>query len=335
VGGCGVGSPQEQWLKADLAANQNMCTLAYWHHPRFSSGQHGSNTSYDAFWKALYAAGVELVMHGHDHIYERYNPQNPSGVSDAKGIQQFIVGTGGKNHTAIASVQPNSAVRNTDSFGVLKLTLHPTSYDWKFVPEAGKTFTDSGTRNCFTPSSTPPPAATPTNTVAPNLPVTPTPLGTSVPGGSSLTFKPVADSYVTAAIPNTNYGGSQQLRVDASPVVNAYLRFDVKGLNAPIASAKLRIFANSSSSTGIKVFGVTNNTWVENTITFNNAPPLGNLGGSVGKFAGGTWITIDITPLITGNGVFNVAASGLNATAISLASREAGANAPQLIITTR
>jgi hypothetical protein len=140
---------------------------------------------------------------------------------------------------------------------------------------------------------------------------------------------------VTAAIPNTNYGGSQQLRVDASPTVNAYLRFDVKGLNAPIASAKLRIFANSSSSMGIKVFGVANNTWVENIITFNNAPPLGSLGGSVGKFAGGTWITIDVTPLITGNGVFNLAASGLNATAISLASREAGANAPQLIITTR
>jgi hypothetical protein len=238
-------------------------------------------------------------------------------------------------------VQPNSVVRNTDSFGVLKLTLHSTSYDWKFVPEAGKTFTDSGTRNCFTPSSATQP--TPTNTVAPNLPATQTPLGTSVPVGtptqsvptSGLTFKPVADAYVTAAIPNTNYGGSQQLRVDASPIVNGYLRFNVQGVNAPVASAKLRIYANSSSSTGIKVFGVSNNTWVENTITFNNAPPLGSLGGSIGKFSGGTWITIDITPLITGNGVFNVAVTGLNATAISLASREAGANAPQLIITTR
>jgi hypothetical protein len=151
AGGCGVGSPQEQWLRADLAANPNMCTLAYWHHPRFSSGEQGDYPSADPLWKALYAAGVELVLNGHDHVYERFAPQNPSGVADPQGIQEFIVGTGGKVMNNFATTKPNSLVRHTNTFGVLKLTLHPDSYDWEFVPEAGQTWTDTGTRNCFTP----------------------------------------------------------------------------------------------------------------------------------------------------------------------------------------
>jgi acid phosphatase type 7 len=349
VGGCGAGSPQEQWLKADLAANPTMCTLAYFHHPRFSSGQHGSNTSYDAFWKDLYAAGVELVLNGHDHIYERFAPQSPSAAADPKGIQQFTVGTGGKNHTTLVSIQPNSVVRNTDTYGFVKLTLHASSYDWQFVPEPGKTFSDSGTRNCFTTSSTPPtsvpgatntPASNPTN-VAP----TPTAVGTVVPQPTAtqtavaptdgLTFSPIADAYVTSAIPNTNYGGSQQIRFDASPVVNGYLTFKVQGLNAPVAGAQLKIYANSSTSVGCKVFAVPNVAWGERAITYNTAPSLGNQIGSIGAFRGSSWITIDVTPLVTGNGTFSLAISGLNATAVSLASRETGTKAPQLIVTTR
>lgn len=352
VGGCGTGSPQEQWLRADLAANPNMCTLAYFHHPRFSSGQHGSNTSYDAIWRALYAAGVEVVLNGHDHIYERFAPQSPTAAADPRGIQQFTVGTGGKNHTTIVAIQPNSVVRNTDTYGFLKLTLHASSYDWQFVPEPGKTFTDSGTRNCFTTSSTPPtsiPPATKTPTPGSNptsvLP-TATSIGTTVPGATptatvpsspsdSFAFAPVADAYVTAAIPNTNYGSSQQIRFDASPVVKGYLTFNVQGVNAPIVSAKLKLYANSSTSVGCKVFAVPNVGWGERTITYNNAPPLGNQVGSIGAFRSSSWITIDVTPLVTGNGTFSLALTGLNATAVSLASRETGARAPQLIITTR
>jgi len=150
-GGCGVGSPQETWLKADLAAHPNMCTLAYWHHPRFSSGEQGSTVAMDPFWRALYSAGVEIVLNGHDHVYERFDPQNPNAVADSKGIQEFIVGTGGKVMNSFATTQPNSLVRHTFTFGVLKLTLHPTSYDWQFVPEAGQTWTDTGSRNCFNP----------------------------------------------------------------------------------------------------------------------------------------------------------------------------------------
>jgi acid phosphatase type 7 len=149
VGGCGAGSPQEQWLQADLKAHPSACTLAYWHHPRFSSGEHGSDSNYDAFWQDLYASGAEVVLNGHDHDYERFAPQSPHAKADEKrGIRQFVVGTGGKNHYRFVSNQPYSQVRNSDTYGVLKLTLHPQSYTWEFVPEAGKTFTDSGSGSC-------------------------------------------------------------------------------------------------------------------------------------------------------------------------------------------
>lgn len=149
VGGCGAGSPQEQWLQTDLKAHPSACTLAYWHHPRFSSGEHGSDSNYNAFWKDLYASGAEIVLNGHDHDYERFAPQSPDAKANAtRGIREFVVGTGGKNHYKFTNIQANSLVRNADTYGVLKLTLHPKSYTWGFVPEAGKTFTDSGSDSC-------------------------------------------------------------------------------------------------------------------------------------------------------------------------------------------
>ena len=149
VGGCASGSPQERWLRADLAAHPAACTLAYWHHPRFSSGEHGNEPAYDAFWRDLYAAGADVVLNGHDHDYERFAPQDPSGGSDlARGVREFVVGTGGKNHYRFLTLQPNSQVRDATTFGVLELTLHRTSYDWRFLPEPGKTFTDSGSAVC-------------------------------------------------------------------------------------------------------------------------------------------------------------------------------------------
>ena len=149
VGGCGTGSPQEQWLRADLAAHPALCTLAYWHEPRFSSGTSGGNVGYDAFWRDLYAAGADVVLNGHDHDYQRFAPQSPDGVLDqARGIREFVVGTGGKGHDSFGAIQPNSEVRNNSTFGVLALTLHPGSYDWAFVPIAGQTFTDAGSMAC-------------------------------------------------------------------------------------------------------------------------------------------------------------------------------------------
>jgi hypothetical protein len=150
VGGCGTSSPMVTWLKADLTAHPSSCTLAYWHHPVFSSGsEHGNDPKMIPSWDALYAAGADVVLSGHDHDYERFAPQTSSGVADpARGIREFVVGTGGKSHYSFGTIRANSVVRNSDTNGVLKLTLHPTSYDWRFVPEAGKTFSDPGTGNC-------------------------------------------------------------------------------------------------------------------------------------------------------------------------------------------
>jgi len=146
---CAAGSTQERWLRADLAANANKCTLAYFHHPRFSSGLYGDTASVAPFWEALYRAGTEVVLNGHTHNYERFAPQRPNGTRDGeRGIREFVVGTGGVNLKPFEAVKPNSQARNADTFGVLRLTLHPGSYDWKFKPAAGGTFTDSGTKAC-------------------------------------------------------------------------------------------------------------------------------------------------------------------------------------------
>jgi len=144
-----AGSAQEQWLRADLAAHPTTSTLAYWHHPRFSSGEHGSSTAPQPLWQALYDAGADVVINGHDHTYERFAPQTPAGTLDsARGIRAFVVGTGGAALYQFPTIAPNSEVRDNTTRGVIKLTLHPTSYEWAFVPAAGGTFRDSGTGAC-------------------------------------------------------------------------------------------------------------------------------------------------------------------------------------------
>ncbi len=150
IGGCDAASRQVQWLRADLAAHPAACTLAYWHKPLFSSGSaHGNDPEMKAFWQALYDGNADVVINGHDHNYERFAPQNPDGGSDAaRGIREFVVGTGGKNHRPILLAKPNSESRNANAYGVLKLTLRAGAYDWQFIPEAGKQFVDSGTGKC-------------------------------------------------------------------------------------------------------------------------------------------------------------------------------------------
>lgn len=151
VGGCAEGSPQEAWLRADLEAHKTSCTLAYWHHPRFSSGaQHGNSDFMRPAWEALYEYGAEVVLSAHEHSYERFAPQTPDGTPDVGGgIREFVVGTGGRSLYEFRSMPiATSEVRNNDTYGVLKLTLRPSSYDWEFVPIEGGTFTDSGASPC-------------------------------------------------------------------------------------------------------------------------------------------------------------------------------------------
>ena len=149
AGGCVAGSAQEQWLRADLAAHPAACTLAYWHHPLFSSGKHGSHTQVAPLWQALYEAGADVVLTAHDHDYERFAPQTATGVIDAeRGLREFVVGTGGGSHYLISLPIANSEIANDDTFGILELTLRPASYDWRFIPEAAKTFADAGSAPC-------------------------------------------------------------------------------------------------------------------------------------------------------------------------------------------
>jgi hypothetical protein len=165
VGGCSPGSEQYRWQQADLAAHKNACTLAYWHEPRFTSGQHGPARQMAYMWNELVAAKVDVVLSGHNHVYERFDfightdppkdkGQNSDSVIetpnvDPQGIQQFVVGTGGRNH--IRFKKPplvGEVVRDDTSFGVLSMTLHPGSYDWQFMPVKGSAFQDHGSAKC-------------------------------------------------------------------------------------------------------------------------------------------------------------------------------------------
>jgi len=144
VGGCGAGSAQETWLRSDLATNPGKHVIAMWHIPRFSSGLHGSSTVYQTWWQDLYDAHAEIVLNGHDHEYERFAPQSPTGVADSGGIREFVVGTGGAVLAPFLIVRANSEVRGAGTYGILKLTLTDSSYAWQFIPVAGSSFTDSG-----------------------------------------------------------------------------------------------------------------------------------------------------------------------------------------------
>ncbi len=151
VGGCSSGSAQEEWLRRDLAAHPSFCTAAYFHHPLFTSRDRGGLSSIKPLWQALYDFGAEIVLNGHDHFYERFAPQDPSGRPDpVRGIREFVVGTGGKNLADEIQIAPNSELININTFGVLKLTLSSNSYHWEFIPVPSifNTFADSGSNSC-------------------------------------------------------------------------------------------------------------------------------------------------------------------------------------------
>lgn len=491
AGGCSASSPQGKWLANDLKTHTNFCTLAYWHIPLFSSGGRANNNS-KTFWQLLYDNNADLILSAHDHLYERFSPQTPAGTADnTRGIREILVGTGGANHTGIVSVAANSEVRNVDTFGVLKLTLHPTSYDWQFIPEAGKTFTDSGSTACHgaTSDTSPPTAPTsltaaatspgqvslswgastdntgvagykvyrdgaylgsttattyldataeggttysytvyaydasgntsgPSNTATvtavadtqpPSTPsgltATPvsgtqvdlswnaatdnvavagytvyrngSPVGTTTGPGSTaytdasaspsttytytvdafdaagnhatpsapvtattpqatlhvMTLNPAADTYADSANPTVTHGSSTSLRVDGSPLVRSYLRFDLSSIPGTITGLTLKVQATSSSSAGYAVRGVADNTWSESALNWNSAPSIGTVdAGQSGAFQANTLTSVDVSSLINGNGLLSMSMIGISGTAISFSSRE-GATSPQLVVT--
>jgi hypothetical protein len=223
----------------------------------------------------------------------------------------------GVTNTPTATVTPGATNTPTPTF-----TSSPTSLNMN-TPT-------------FTPSSTATPSATPTsglvNTPTPTFTPLPPPTPTSTPSVGSVTFIPVADNYVDSANPTTNHGTATTLRMDGSPDVHAYLRFTISGFSGTITQVRLQLFANNSDSSGIRAWAVSDNIWDELTQNYTNAPALGSQLASLGSFAAG-WVTLDVTSYITGNGTYSIGVTNLSSTAISVGSRESGANAPQLVIT--
>lgn len=150
VVGCATGGSQETWLRQDMGAHPRLCTLAVLHHPRWSSGTtYGPTPAVAPLYQALHDAGVDVLLSAHERNYERFPPLDPAGnVDPARGVRQFVVGTGGRSHQPLGPPQFGSQARNDNTFGLLAITLRPTTYDWQFVPEAGKTYTDAGSGTC-------------------------------------------------------------------------------------------------------------------------------------------------------------------------------------------
>lgn len=299
-------SAQVQWLRATLAANPRMCTLAYWHRPLFSSGKHGNDSRVRPLFQALYDYGTDVVINGHDHDYERFSRQNPYGRLDSTGIREFVVGTGGRYLYSFGAIQPNSMVRSA-THGVLKLSLHSTSYDWRFVPTAGKTFTDSGSAGCVSASGR---------------------------GGRVLTFHPTDDATLIAGSPASNHGAATFLETDGQPEKHFLLKFPVSGVSTGrVASAKLRIFAVDPSDRGGDFRRVADTTWEEETVTWNTAPGADSgVIASLGTVSSGRWYEVDVTSLIRGDGVVSVKVSSNSSNGADYSSKE-GSNPPQLIVT--
>ncbi len=150
IGGCDAASKQVAWLRTELAEHPSRCSLAVIHNPRFSSGRKENQPRVQPLWEALHAAGAEMVLSGDNHAYERLAPMTPTGERDAAGIRQFVVGTGGRSHYSFAdgAIHPNTEIGDDQTYGVLMLTLGADGYEWEFLPEAGKSFTDSGSEAC-------------------------------------------------------------------------------------------------------------------------------------------------------------------------------------------
>lgn len=306
-----AGSEQEQWLRADLAAHPVACTLAYWHEPRFSSGdQHGSSVSIQPLWQALYDYSADVVLNGHEHNYERFAPQDPQGVADpVRGIREFVVGSGGRNHYEITTTIANSEVQNDDTYGVLKLTLHPDSYSWEFIPVAGGTFSDIGTAPCVTPG-----------------------VSTS---SDILIFTPKDDATIKSNAPDLNFGSESDLQADNLPYDNFLIKFEVSGVNTrPVLSAKLRLHNVNESDLGGDLYYVADNTWLENNVTWNTAPLAGStILASLGPVTKNTWYEIDLTSLVQGDGTYSFRFSTTSRDGADYASKEGKAGlAPQLIV---
>ena len=322
--------------------------------PRFAGTPGYTPESYRPSSSSPAAAGAIDIGISND-LFAR-----PRGPSFDIGAIQFTTSAPASPQATLTAIPPTIQPTNTLLPSTLQATASPipptiaiTNTLLPASPQATATLIASTTQPTNTPIPSMP--AVTASPISPTLGASPTALqptaiatqtnlpantstATTMPANtasaSNFTLVPVVDSYVNSGSPTMNYGSATTFRVDGSPIVRSYLRFDVQGLNGRVSRATLRIFANSAASAGVVASSVGNNSWTESTINYDNAPSVGNTLGSSGGFGAGVWISIDITTYITGNGTYNLALTTPGSTAISLASRESGANAPQLVIQT-
>jgi acid phosphatase type 7 len=304
---------------------------------------------------AAYAANNSWTETG---ITWNNRPARTSGALDNKGatsrsswVEYNVTAavTGNGTYTFVLAADSSDAIRFSSREGSrspeLVVTLNTGASTATSTQSPAATVTRTATPGATstntqpaasTATKTQPPAASSTVTVTPSrtstVPPGATQTSSPAPVNQVLTFNPSADSYVDSGSPSTNYGTQTQLRGDGSPVVRSYLRFDVQGFSGAVTRATLRLYANSALSAGYEIRSVSNNTWGETTITHSNAPAVGSVLDTSGGFNSGTWTTVDVSALITGNGSYTLALTVSGSTAVSFASREVGNNAPQLTV---
>jgi chitodextrinase len=393
-------SAQYAWLQQDLAANSNLCTIVYYHHPLFNIGPEGATTALSDIWALMAQNGVAIVINGHDHDYQRWVPLDANGNPSPTGITEFVAGGGGHGLQTIAGSDPRVAFSddlNPEAFGALKLTLNPYGANFSYVNSSGSIL-DSGVVQCDKGGSDTQAPSVPSNLSATAVSATQINLNwqastdnvgvsgytiyrdntviATVPGSSlsysdysglpsttytysvdaydltgnhsaqsspvgvttpamppTLIFNVGADTYVNSGSPASNYGSATVWRVDGSPDIHSYLKFDIQGLAGyTIHSAFLNVYANTSSSYGINALAVADNSWDENAVTYNTAPALGSVIGSAPTFTSNSWVSIDVSSYVTGEGTYSFGITTPGTSTISFAAKESGANSAQLIL---
>ena len=392
------GTPQHNWLVADLAASSASCTLAYFHHPIVSIGGQGNTPRMIPLWEVLVDNGVRIVLGAHDHNYQRFQPLDRNLQVDPNGTTSFVAGGGGHGITPFVNSDARLAYGNDTrpaAFGALRFELNPAGATFAYVNTSGSTI-DSGTIPCTLAPDTVAPS-TPTNLAASSVTSIQVDLGWTastenvgvdeyrvIRNGSQIdtvqgavteysdvnvdpfttytyaiiaadaagnpspasvpivvttpapppvfTKTPVADSYVDGNQLGQNFGLSQTLRVDTTPDRRTYVRFNVNGINAPVTSATLRIYTNSTHPLGFEVHELSDNGWQETTITHSNAPAFGPSLAFSGPTTAGQYREVDVTGYVTADGFYNFVLTGLNSTSLPMGSRES-ANQPKLVIT--
>lgn len=393
-------SVQYQWLQQDLASNTAACTIVYYHHPLFNIGPEGSTTEMAAMWNLMAQYGVDIVLNGHDHTYQRWKPLDQNGSPSNAGITEFVAGAGGHGLQTIGlsdsrvaysidtnptgfgvlllqlnqlganityhsidgvvldsdvipcvpgggDIQPPNAPNgitltspkatqvdiswagSTDETGVMMYSIYRNDALLTRVPFFNSTFSDKtawpGTTYHYTITASDKAGheSTPSDiawVTTPNMP-------------ASLAFNVTEDTYVNEANPSLNYGSAITLRIDASPDVISLMKFGVEGLaNTPIKRARLFVFSNTSVSAGINALGITDNSWNELSVTYNNKPELVSLLAASGNIIAGTWVELDVTPYVRGEGIFSFGITTPSTSGLSIPSRESGSNTAYLLL---